>query len=80
MGALGLIWGVFAMLGMLVALIPLLGWLNWLVIPFSIIGIIISAIGMSGRRRSGAATGGLILCLIATVLGGLRLTIGGGLL
>ena len=40
MGVLGLIWGIFAMMGMLFALIPLLGWLNWVVIPFSIIGII----------------------------------------
>ncbi|MDO5609780.1 MAG: hypothetical protein Q4G62_03195 [Pseudomonadota bacterium] len=80
MGALGLIWGIFAMMGMLFALIPLLGWLNWLVIPFSIIGIIISAIGMSGKQRSGSATAGLILCLIASVFGGIRLILGGGLL
>ncbi|PJK08028.1 hypothetical protein CO614_09035 [Lysobacteraceae bacterium NML120232] len=77
MGVLALIWGICAILGMMLAMIPLLGWLNWLVIPFAIIGLIISAIGMSGTRGNNTAAAGLILCLIATVLGGIRLVLGG---
>ncbi|PJK04811.1 hypothetical protein CO609_03885 [Lysobacteraceae bacterium NML91-0268] len=80
MGTFSLIWGICAILGMLLAMIPLLGWLNWLNIPFAILGLIVSAIGMSGARRSNAAVAGLVLCLIATVLGGIRLMLGGFIL
>lgn len=80
MGVLALIWGICAILGMMLAMIPLLGWLNWFVIPFAILGLIISAVGMSGERRGNAAVAGLILCLIATVLGGIRLVLGGFIL
>jgi hypothetical protein len=82
MQTLSLIWGILAMLGMLVAFFPCLGALNWLNIPFSVIGLIISVIAMANAPagRQGTAKSGVILCAIATVLGVIRLGIGGGVL
>lgn len=80
MGTLSLIWGIFAILGMMLAMIPLLGWMNWFNIPFAIIGLIVSAVGMSGQRNRNAAVAGLILCLVAVILGGIRLMLGGFIL
>ncbi len=80
MGILSLVWGIFAILGMMLAMIPFLGWVNWLNIPFALIGLIICAIGMSREHNRNSAIAGLILCLVAVVLGGIRLLLGGGLL
>lgn len=77
MSFIGLILGIIAFFWMLIALIPFLGWMNWLVIPFSIIGLIISIIGHSSRANAAALTG-IVLCSIAIVIGILRLSIGGG--
>lgn len=81
MGVLALIWGILAIFGMMLAMIPLLGWLNWLNIPFALIGLVFSAIAMSRHRsRQGGGVAGLVLCLVATVLGAIRLLVGGGFL
>lgn len=70
------------MLGMLVAFFPCLGSLNWLNIPFSIVGLIVSVIAMGNAPlgRQGTAKAGVILCAIATLLGMIRLAMGGGIL
>jgi hypothetical protein len=82
MQALSLIWGILAMLGMLVAFFPCLGALNWLNIPFSIAGLIVGIIAMSKAppAQNGSAKAGVILCAIATILGMIRLLLGGGVL
>ncbi len=33
---LGLVFGIFSIIGMFVAFLPLLGWMNWGVIPFAV--------------------------------------------
>jgi hypothetical protein len=82
MQVVSLIWGVLAMLGMLVAFFPCLGALNWVNIPFSIVGLVISVIAMANAppRQQGTAKAGLILCAVATILGMIRLILGGGVL
>jgi hypothetical protein len=82
MPMLSLIWGILALVGMVVAFFPCLGSLNWLNIPFSILGLIIGIIALSksGPAGKSAATAGTIMCAIATLLGLLRLKIGGGVL
>ena len=82
MGLISIFWGIAALLWAAVALVPLLGWLNWLMIPFAVIGAIIAAIGllMTSSPRRGRATAGLLLNLVAIVVGSMRLGIGGGLL
>ncbi len=82
MQALCAIWGILAALGMLVAFFPCLGALNWLNVPFAVIGLIISIVAFaSGKEPSrGGVTAGVVLCAIASVLGILRLFLGGGIL
>ncbi|HYP08512.1 MAG TPA: hypothetical protein VER03_19915 [Bryobacteraceae bacterium] len=81
MQILSLVWGILAILGLGVAFIPCLGSLNWLNIPFAVVGAIISFTAKSQPgSNSGAANIGLILNIIAIVLGVFRLMIGGGVL
>lgn len=79
-----LIFGILSVLGMLVAFIPCLGSLNWLNIPFSIVGLIISAVANSSsalpREMKGNSRIGIILCSVAIVFGIMRLILGGGFL
>ena len=72
MKIIGRIFGLITIVLMVVAFIPLLGWLNWFVIPFAILGLLFSVIGKS--------TGGTVICIVAIVLGMLRLMLGGGIL
>ena len=82
MQILSLTWGILALIGMFVGLIPCVGALNWLNIPFAIVGLIISLVSHSshpGPNRTGSLTG-IILCVIAIVIGFKRLVWGGGIL
>lgn len=82
MGLISVLWGIVALLWMVLAFIPLLGWGNWFMIPFAVMGAIIAAIGMAmtspGNR--GRAKTGLILNVVAIVVGAIRLSLGGGVL
>ena len=80
MSTVSLVWGVLALTGMLIGLIPCLGALNWLNIPFSGVGLIVSAVALSKEspHNRGGAVGGTVLCSIGLVLGLIRLLAGGG--
>jgi hypothetical protein len=67
---------------MVVAFLPCLGSLNWLNIPFAVVGLIISIVGVANGRagRRGTGIAALLLNLIAVVLGALRLMAGGFIL
>lgn len=82
MGIISLLWGVVALLWMMLAFIPLLGWGNWFMIPFAVVGAIIAAIGfaVTSPDKRGRAKVGLILNVVAIVVGGVRLLLGGGIL
>lgn len=82
MQLLSLVWGILALIGMIVAFIPCLGALNWLVIPFAVIGLIISivALNQAPAANRGQAMAGTICSAIAVVLGCIRLVLGGGIL
>lgn len=82
MGVISLVWGIVALLWMLLAFIPLLGWGNWFMIPFAVVGAIIAAIGLLFTRSEnrGRAKTGLILNVVAIVVGVARLGLGGGIL
>ena len=79
MQTLSLAWGILAIMGMLVAFFPCLGWLNWFNIPFSGIGIIISAIALAGKEENkGGSIAGIICCSISILIGIIRLILGAG--
>ena len=81
MQALSLAWGILAVGGMLVGFIPCFGWLNWLNIPFAIAGFIFSVIAhLAGRgpARQNSLVG-IILCVLAILLGSKRLVAGFGI-
>lgn len=82
MGIISLIWGIVALLWMLLAFIPLLGWGNWFMIPFAVVGAIIAAIGIAvtAAGNRGRAKTGLLLNVVAIVIGAFRLMMGGGLI
>lgn len=80
MQVLSLVWGILAILGLGVAFIPCLGSLNWLNIPFAAIGVVISIVAKSKPGPQGTATVGMVLNVIAIILGVIRLVLGGGIL
>ena len=81
MQVLGLVWGILSVIGMFIAFIPLLGWLNWLVIPFAVVGLVISIIATANAKQErGLAIAGIVMCSIAILFGAIRLAMGGGIL
>ena len=76
-----LIIGILSIIGAFVAFIPLLGWMNWGVIPFAVVGLIISiAVTATSRQDRGASIAGIVLCTLAIFIGAIRLILGGGIL
>ena len=82
MQTLSLAWGVLALIGMMIAFIPCLGALNWINIPFAAVGLVISFLvfGTSRAVDKSGSIAGIVCCLIALVLGIIRLILGGGIL
>jgi hypothetical protein len=80
MGVIALVIGLFAFLFMCIGLIPFLGWFNWLNLPLAVVGLVVGAIGLRGRRTQAAALGGVIFCGSALVIGVFRLIVGAGLI
>ena len=82
MQSVSLIWGLFSLFGMLIGFVPFFGALNWLLIPFAVIGTIVSAIalGMAPAEAGlGKGIAGLISCGIAAIFGFIRLVVGFGI-
>ncbi|MFX1266030.1 MAG: hypothetical protein ACFFH0_11660 [Promethearchaeota archaeon] len=81
MALAGMILGILSIIGMGVGLTPLLGWMNWGVIPTAIVGLLVSVIGLvisQGQRR--LAVAGIVLCIVAIVIGTIKLVVGFGIL
>jgi hypothetical protein len=56
--------------------------LNWLNIPFAVVGLIVSLVSHSSQpspNRTGSLIG-IILCVLAIVIGFKRLVLGGGII
>ncbi|WP_131538433.1 hypothetical protein [Pedobacter nototheniae] len=83
MKTVGLIFGIFSVLGMLLGFIPCFGAFNWLNIPFATLGLIFSILGYNQESQKNMPTGtavtGIVLCAIAIIFGGIRLILGGGI-
>ncbi len=84
MAILSLLIGIFACLFLIPGLIPFLGFINYINVPIAIIGLIF---GMIARKRTAAAGDtnylawiGIILNLIAIVVGIIRVLLGQALM
>jgi len=78
--SVSLVWGILAIAGMFTAMAPCFGSLNWLNIPFAGLGLIVSI--ASALMSNGPKTKtliGLVLCVVAILVGFIRLLIGGGI-
>ena len=83
MQALSFVWGCLILVAAVVALIPCLGWLNWFVVPFAAAGAVVCIVAVAVRREGAVLVlpvVGLVLCLLATGIGILRLLLGGGII
>ncbi|WP_086609013.1 hypothetical protein [Erythrobacter donghaensis] len=72
LNALAYIIGLISLIIVIPAQIPLLGWANWLALPVIVTGIILGALS--------SKDGGRNFCLVALLIAGVRLTLGGGLI
>ncbi len=81
MQILALVWGILAVIGLLIGVFPCLGWLNWLNIPFAAAGLVVGLLASSKTTdtQRGAAWAGVVCCVVAVVVGALRLALGHGI-
>ena len=75
---IGFIFAILSALVLLLTIIPFLGWINWLNLPFAVLGLIFSAIGVSAAKNKGLGITGVVICCIVIILGILRLKACGG--
>jgi hypothetical protein len=81
MGLISFILSLVALLLTVIAFIPLLGWLNWIFIPVTILalmGNIIFYFVDLGMKK--LAMAGIIISIVALLIGLIRLNIGGGII
>lgn len=81
MQILSLLWGVLAAIAAIIAFFPCLGALNWLVIPFAGLGAVFGMVALATARPEAPKAGGVtgfVLASLATLVGILRLFLGGG--
>jgi hypothetical protein len=80
MQVIGFLFGIFSIIVIFFAFLPLLGWMNWSVIPFALVGLVISITGTATAKRSWRlGIVAIALCCIAIIVGIIRLKIGGGI-
>lgn len=81
MQLVSVVWGIFALLGAFVAFFPCLGWMNWMILPFALIGLVLSLVARDQQARKGLPPShtAVILNGSAVVVAFARLVIGGGL-
>ena len=78
MSVIGFIFAILSGLVLLLTIIPFLGWINWLNLPFAVLGLIFSLIGVATAKNKGLAVAGMVICGIVIILGLLRLKSCGG--
>jgi DNA-directed RNA polymerase subunit RPC12/RpoP len=74
-----LAWGIISFAVMGIALMPLMGMLNWINIPFAALGVIMGFVTLfAARARKWPCFVGTALCLLAVVVGSMRIIFGVG--
>lgn len=79
MNTVALVLGILALIGMIVGFFPCLGWFNWFNIPFAFLGLVVSIVAVAkAKEQRGLAIAGLVMCVMAVLIGLVRLILGGG--
>lgn len=76
MGVASIVFGIIGLFFALIGLIPLLGIVKWIAVPLLVLGLIFGIIGICGKKRSGAAIAGTIICALFLLIGVVRLAVG----
>lgn len=80
MGLISFILSLVALLLTVIAFIPLLGWLNWIFIPITILALVGNIIFFYiDLGLKNLAKAGIIISIVALVIGLIRLSIGNGI-
>lgn len=80
---IGMVMGIVVLSFAIIGLVPCLGWLNWVTVTFGPITAITCVIGVileKNQNMRNKAIVGLALAVIAVIIGGIRLFLGGGCL
>jgi hypothetical protein len=74
---IALVWGIFAIIGMAVGFIPSLSAWSWVNLPFAVLGASLGIVSLFTRKEGGSklAVIGIALCMIASIVGLLRLVV-----
>ncbi len=74
-------WGVLAFIGMAIGFVPYFRGLHWVNIPFAVAGAILGIVAIFSRRQGGArsAVVGTSLCMLASLIGIMRLAFAEGI-
>ena len=79
---IGMVMGIVILCVTVIGLVPCLGWMNWLTITVGPVTTILNLVAIileqaDANKRSKAVIG-LVLALVAVIVGGIRLILGGG--
>ena len=79
---IGMIMGIVILCVTVIGLIPCLGWMNWFTVTLGPVTTIMNLVAIiletaDSNKRSKAVIG-LVLAIVAVVIGGIRLVLGGG--
>lgn len=79
---IGMVMGIVILCVAVIGLIPCLGWMNWLTVSLGPVTTIINLVAIiletADTNKRSKAVIGLVLALVAVVVGGIRLVLGGG--
>jgi hypothetical protein len=74
---IALVWGILSIIGMVVGFIPCVAAWSWVNLPFAVLGasVGIASIFVGKEGGSKSAVVGISLCMIASIVGLLRLVV-----
>ena len=80
LGIVSLAWGILAMIGMAIGFFPCVGGLHWINIFFAVGGAVTGIVAIFSSPQGGSRSGiiGTTLCMVAGIVGMVRLVIEGG--
>ncbi len=81
LSVLAFAWGILAFLGMAIGFVPYFRSWHWVNIPFAVAGAVLGIVAILSRRQGGtrSAVAGTTLCMLASLIGIMRLAFAEGI-